>query len=311
MKETHLQKTIDKLLGSLKIVPRTLIATIYGDMLFPYQRPIWLGSLVTLAEPFGVPEYLSRTTSLRMEKMGWLDVVRIGRLSYYSASETFYRTTIEAYEKTYNPPKDDWSGRWSLLLTGAAGLSTKDYTALRRALLWRGAGQISPHVFISADDRFDPVRQLVAEFDLAGKVQLLEAHSRDPATTEVMKAIVADAWDIDAIEKAYENFLAVFRPIWTQLERNPVVEPRQAFLIRTLLVNEHRRIVLRDPRLPKDYLPMMWAGNMVFSLTRNIYQAVLAASEEFLHEVVRTPDGPLPATSEAILSRFGGMTLDV
>ena len=309
MAETALQKGIEKLRRSLRIVPRNLIHTIYGDMLFPHHRPIWLGSLVAMTEPFGIPEFLSRTTTLRMAKVGWLDSTRIGRLSYYSVSDSFISSTIEYYNRVYNPPEAEWPGTWSLLLTGAAELSPKAYTALRRTMLWRGVGQIAPHVFISAAASLDSIRSLLDEHGIADKVQVLEATAKAPATPEVMRAIVASSWDIKAIEKGYESFLTRFRPIWALLEKGAVATPEQAYMIRALLMNEHRRLALHDPRLPRDFLPTVWAGNLAFALTRNLYQAVLEPSERYVREVVRTPDGPLPATPAEILSRFGGLEL--
>lgn len=309
MADTALQKAIDKLQGSLRIVPRNLIHTIYGDMLFPHHRPIWLGSLVAMTEPFGIPEFLSRTTTLRMAKIGWLDSTRIGRLSYYAVSDTFVRSTIEYYNRVYNPPDEEWSGTWSLLLTSAASLSPKAYTALRRTLLWRGVGQIAPHVFISAATSLDSIRSLLAEHGIADKVQVLEATAKAPSSPEVMRAIVANSWDIKAIEKDYETFLARFRPIWAHLQKGGDTAPEQAYMIRALLMNEHRRLALRDPRLPREFLPAVWAGNQAFALTRNLYQVVLEPSERYVRDKVRTPDGPLPATPAEILARFGGLHL--
>lgn len=309
MQDANLQKAINQLISALKIVPRTLLGSIYGDMLFPYHRPIWLGSIVGLAEPFDIPEFLSRTTALRMAKMGLFDVIRIGRLSYYSASEGYFRGAIDLFNRVYNPPEDQWSGGWLLMLTGSSDLSNKDYAALRRALLWRGVGQIAPHVFMSPNTQIGALTQLVRENGLTGKVQLLEAVPREPASLALMKTIVANAWDIDGVERGYEKLLANFRPIWTHLDRLTDVDPRQAYMVRTLLINEHRRLVLRDPRLPKAFLPIVWAGNLAFSLTSNIYQKALSPSEAYLRSIVRTPDGPLPATPGEILNRFGGLTL--
>ncbi len=307
MSDPVLRKAIDKLLGSIRIVPRHLLATIYGDLLVPQRAAVWLGSLVQMAEPFGIAEYLSRTTALRMVKVGWLEATRVGKLSYYAMSDDFVRTTSEYYSRVYTPPPREWSGTWRLLLTGSAKLSPTDYTALRRQLLWRGVGQVAPHVFISAATSMASIKEMLTEANILDQVQVMEASMVAPSSPKLMQAIVADAWDIDAIETGYEEFLARFRPIWARLEAAKTLDPQQAYVMRVLLMNEHRRLALRDPRLPREFLPTVWAGEMAYTLTRNIYQAVLEPSELYLRNIVRTPDGPLTSSPPQLYERFGGL----
>lgn len=307
MADAALRKAIDKLIASLRIVPRNLIHTIYGDMLVPNRGAVWLSSLVQMTQPFGIAEYLSRTTALRMAKVGWLQATRVGKLSYYAMSETFVRSTAEYYNRVYAPPTREWAGIWRFLLTGSAKLDLKDYTALRRDLLWRGVGQVAPHVFISAAASLKSIEEMLTEAGILDQVQVLDAALVSPSSPDLMRSIVADAWDIAAIEEGYETFLARFRPIWSQLEKARDLDPEQAYMIRALLMNEHRRLALRDPRLPREFLPTVWAGESAFMLTRNIYQTVLGPSEAYLKRVVRTADGPFPDASAEVYARFGGL----
>ena len=309
MTDAALRKAVDKLTASLRIVPKNLIATIYGDMLAPHGGAVWLGSLVTMTQPFGIAEYLSRTTALRLVNIGWLQPTRVGKLSYYSMTEEYVRSTAEYYNRIYGAPSLEWSGVWRFLLTGAARLDVKSYTALRRELLWRGVGQVAPHVFISAATTLASIEAILSEAGILDRVQVLDASAVSPASPDLMRAIVADAWDIAAIEKGYEEFLQRFRPIWSQIEKAGDaggIDPELAYVIRALLMTEYRRLALRDPRLPRDYLPTVWAGEMAFVLCRNLYQAVLDPSEAYLNSVVRTADGPFRDASLELRSRFGG-----
>lgn len=307
MADTATRKAAAKLADSVRIVPRNVIATLYGDMLLPHGGAVWLGSLVQLTQPFGIAEYLSRTTALRLVNVGWLHPTRVGKLSFYSMTDAYVRSTAEYYTRIYAPPSQTWSGVWKLLLTGAAGLNVKAYTTLRRDLLWRGVGQVAPHVFISAAASLKGIQDMLAEAGLLDRVQVLDAQIVSPEVPDLMRAIVADAWDTAAIEKNYQEFLSRFRPIWSLVEGGSELEPESAFVIRTLLMTEWRRLALRDPRLPREFLPAIWAGEMAFALTRNIYQAVLEPSEAHLRTVVRTADGPLRDASSELYARFGGL----
>ncbi|WP_057883363.1 PaaX family transcriptional regulator [Tsuneonella troitsensis] len=308
MAGTTTSYVVEKLVGSIRVNPKNLIATIYGDMLVPHGGTAWLGSLVKMAQPFGISEYLSRTTALRLVNDGWLHPTRVGKLSYYSVTDEHVRNVIAYYPRVYGEPVRKANGVWWLLLTGAAGLSTKAYANLRRNLLWSGVGQVAPHVFISAAEDIATLEALFEDAGLHGRIQILQAAATSPARPDLMRTIVADAWNIAALEQSYGDFLGLFRPVWSHLERSRSLDPEAAYMIRSLLMMEYRRIALRDPRLPRDHLPNVWAGEAAFSLCRNVYEAVLSPSEAYLADVVRTADGPIRGASAELYDRFGGLT---
>ena len=83
--------------------------------------------------------------------------------------------------------------------------------------------------------------------------------------------------------------------------------PKSAFLVRTLLIQEYRKVLLRDPQLPADLLPTGWNGTAAYQLCRNLYQAVYAAADDYLAQTMETAEGPLPPPSAAFMQRFGGL----
>jgi phenylacetic acid degradation operon negative regulatory protein len=99
----------------------------------------------------------------------------------------------------------------------------------------------------------------------------------------------------------------MFGPLDEALTRAVRPAGETAFVLRTLLVHEYRRIHLRDPQLPASLLPRSWAGADAHELCRNLYAKVFAASEEFLSARVQTLDGSLPAPAAEVFARFGGL----
>jgi phenylacetic acid degradation operon negative regulatory protein len=90
--------------------------------------------------------------------------------------------------------------------------------------------------------------------------------------------------------------------------RSPgVATPEHAFVVRTLLIHEYRRVMLRDPQLPAELLPHGWPGAAARTLTRNMYALTQQAAEEHLRATMDTPDGPLPAAAPYFRERFGGI----
>jgi phenylacetic acid degradation operon negative regulatory protein len=74
--------------------------------------------------------------------------------------------------------------------------------------------------------------------------------------------------------------------------------------LRTLLIHEYRRVLLRDPNLPEALLPAGWPGIQARALCETLYRGLLSGSESFLHTLVETPEGPLTATPLSISLRL-------
>jgi phenylacetic acid degradation operon negative regulatory protein len=83
--------------------------------------------------------------------------------------------------------------------------------------------------------------------------------------------------------------------------------PADAFLVRTLLIHEYRKIHLRDPLLPPSLLPAGWPGIPAYELCRTVYERVFRAAEDHLSEVAARLDGRLPAPEPAVFRRFAGL----
>jgi phenylacetic acid degradation operon negative regulatory protein len=74
-----------------------------------------------------------RTALFRLNKEEWLDVVRIGRRSFYRLSDKGLRLTRRAEHKIYRASAPEWDGTWLLLL----GRPGKNVLAdVKKQLLW-------------------------------------------------------------------------------------------------------------------------------------------------------------------------------
>jgi phenylacetic acid degradation operon negative regulatory protein len=89
------------------------------------------------------------------------------------------------------------------------------------------------------------------------------------------------------------------------------VSQENAFLVRTLLIHDVRRLLLRDPQLPESLLPAGWPGSRARLLCRDLYRKLLPVSERHLDAHVRLSSGSVPQASRALVSRFEyGLDLD-
>jgi phenylacetic acid degradation operon negative regulatory protein len=85
--------------------------------------------------------------------------------------------------------------------------------------------------------------------------------------------------------------------------------PEAAFVVRTLLIHEYRKIHLQDPLLPPALLPSDWVGATAYELTRRLYTAVFPAAEQYLSDTASTMTDPLPPADRSAHARFGGLAV--
>lgn len=301
------QQLVDEFRSRPTLRAGSLITTVFGDSIAPRGGTVWLGSLIRTLAEFGVSERLVRTSVFRLAKDGWLQSQQLGRRSYYSLTDTGRERFEQATHRIYGAPVDHWDGQWCLLLLSALDTPTKE--TVRRECGWLGFGPMSANVLAHpAPDLADldvTMRRLgVAETLVVLRGQTIRG---DTAMRELARA----SWNLDDIDTRYAGFVRRFRPVSDALGRSATLTAKQAFIIRTLLIQEYRKVLLRDPWLPAELLPPGWHGAAAYRLCSGLYRAVHAEADAFLDDTMETVDGPLPPPSPVFLQRFGGLeTMD-
>jgi phenylacetic acid degradation operon negative regulatory protein len=275
----------------------SLLVTIFGDAIAPRGGIVTLGSLIRLAAPFGLSERLVRTAAARLAREGWLAAERSGRRSEYRLSRVGAVRFAEATRRIYAPAPPRWDGRWTLLMLPAG---RRRPAQLREGLKWLGFGQLSAAVFAHPGTTPEEARRWLLKMPGAADALLLHAQGVDAASE---RRLAAQGWDLAQLGRRYQRFLERFQPLLPILQRGGMSAER-AFLVRTLLIHEYRKIHLQDPLLPLKLLPADWVGRRAYELTRALYAAVVAAAELHLSESARRFEGPLPPAAQALQRRF-------
>lgn len=281
----------------------SLITTVFGDSIAPRGGTVWLGSLITAMREFGVNERLVRTSVFRLAQDGWLQSKQIGRRSYYSLTEEGRERFEQATQKIYGEPASAWDGEWTTILMSGLDPASKD--VVRRELGWLGFGSLSPNVLAHPAPDMANLDLALARMGLADELVVMTGRTvrNEPA----MRALVKDSWNLADIDAGYASFVERFRPLINAHGKGAEMSPKSAFLVRTLLIQEYRKILLRDPQLPAELLPADWHGTGAYQLCRNLYQAVYAAADDYLGKVMESAEGPLPPPGAAFMRRFGGL----
>jgi len=279
----------------------SLLVTIFGDSITPLGGVVTLSSLIRLSAPFGVNERLVRTSVSRLAQDGWLANRREGRLSEYRLTETGRARFAEATRRIYASNPHTWSGSWTLVLLPAGANGRGE---LRRQLQWLGFGQVEPGVLAHATLTASEARRACARLPGGQRVLVFAADSH---RRETDRRIASTGWELGSLAARYRRFTAAFEPLRTALDKGPPPEAESAFVVRTLLLHEFRKVHLRDPLLPAPLLPGDWIGFAAYELCRELYARVFHPAQTHLVAHARRLRGPLPSLDPATYARFGGL----
>jgi phenylacetic acid degradation operon negative regulatory protein len=277
----------------------SLIVTIYGDAIVPRGGSLRLGSLLDLMAGFGVEPGLVRTATSRLVSDGWFERTRIGKQSYYRLSAWGAAEFATATTRIYRACEPPWSGEMEIALIATA--DTGQRAMHRDRMLRAGWGQAASNVM--ARPCIGPDKGPQAGTTASAYPDIIFLTTR-PQSAERARALAQMCWQLDELAAAYLAFLEAFGPVAEEIVGGAQFGDAQAFQLRTLLIHDWRRIVLRDPLLPHAMLPEDWPGIRALQLVSCVYRQVLAGAERWLDRHVVNEDGPLPLPSMALAERF-------
>jgi phenylacetic acid degradation operon negative regulatory protein len=299
---------LERFLQKSRIQAGSLITTVFGDAILPRGGRVSLGSMIQLLEPLGANERLVRTAVYRLVKEEWLQSEALGRKTDYMLTPSGHRRFDEASRQIYAADNPGWDRRWRLILI-VGELDARVREQLRRALFWHGFGETATGSFVHPTADLENVMEsLVSEglqAVLAHLMPMVAVNSRAVhCATDI--EMVQKAWNLDGLAASYDGFLQKYEPIRDALIAcgQTDLSEENAFLIRTLLIHDVRRLLLRDPQLPESLLPYNWPGSRARHLCRDLYRKLLPLSERHLDACVRLSSGSAPHASHVVVSRF-------
>lgn len=301
--ETACRKLIREFRSRPTLRSGSLIITVFGDAIAPRGGKVWLGSLIQAMSSFGISDRLVRTSVFRLARDGWLQSEQVGRRSYYSLTENGRGRFDQATHRIYGAPVNDWDGQWCLILLSS--LTTADKEAVRKECGWLGFGPLSANVLAHPAPDLSELDITVQRLGVAEELVVLNGQTvRNEAG---MRRLAHSGWNLEDLDRQYARFVTMFRPVMRAVLESAKAKNQTAFLLRTLLIQEYRKILLRDPTLPAELLPADWQGAAAYRLCSNLYRALHATADDYLTDCMETADGPLPLPGASYRARFGGL----
>ncbi|QKV17466.1 PaaX family transcriptional regulator [Oricola thermophila] len=270
--------------GKQRLRVWSVIITVFGDAIVPRGGSIPLKSLQEILGRLGIEAGAVRTALSRLASEGWVIRERRGRLSHYSLDKRGRSAFDEATQLIYAPGPPEWDGRWSVAVpTAGNGDAGAELEAI--GFVSRGGTWIRPEVK-GAKPLPERLEHYLVIHDQPG-IAPVDAHS---------------FWSLDAVRAAIESFRRSLEPLAAALDGDCEPAPLDAIALRTLLIHEWRRIILRSPALPAELLPSSWPCGDARATLKAIYGKLIGPSEAWLTEQGLPPlDDP-----DAFAARFGG-----
>jgi len=227
---------------------RGLLFTVLGEFVLRTGGSAWTSSFIQTFARLGVEEKAIRQALARTGADGWIRPERHGRRTRWWLTPAADRLLTEGTERIYAfaGSQPDWDGSWLLVLARVPESDRSARHRLSTRLSWAGLGSPAPGVWITTrTERTSEVEDVLRQAGVTDR-QIFTAEHRGGD----LETLVAQAWDLAAIERQYEEFLAGFAPDYA---KDPLVR-----LIE--LVHAWRRFPSIDPGLPASLLPGRWSG---------------------------------------------------
>ncbi|MFC7517395.1 phenylacetic acid degradation operon negative regulatory protein PaaX [Herbaspirillum sp. GCM10030257] len=306
-KNPAIRKWIDHYMADNPPRAKSMVMTLFGDVITPHGGQVWLGSLIELLAPFGISDRLVRTSVFRLAEEGWLEAQREGRRSQYALKPSAARRFERAYQRVYTPSYKSWDGKWTLLFATSGTITAEQRSGLRKELVWEGFGTIAPSVFGHPAAEPDTVKEILARVGVEGNVFVCHAQESGLPFAKPLSDLVGQCWELGSIVENYEHFIRCFAGLEELLDTKRLLDNEQAFILRTLLIHEFRRVQLHDPQLPLQLLPDSWPGKTAYELCHRLYAATHAEAEVYITEILRREDEVAPEAAAYFYQRFGGL----
>jgi phenylacetic acid degradation operon negative regulatory protein len=259
---------------------RSALFDLYGDHLRTRGRSAPIAALVRLLAALDIAAPAARTAVSRMVRQGWLSPVRLPQGRGYALTAKAVRRLDEAGRRIYRDAPAAWDGHWHLLvIQHIPDRPRRD--RLRAGLGYLGYAPLSDTTWIGP--RPSPELDALLEAEDVRAERFAAGYDGDA------RGLVARAWDLDALARAYERWIGDAEEL---VSAHPDSGDEQAFATRSRLVHEWRKFLFRDPGLPPGLLPDDWPGAKAASFFDAEAARLLPAASRFVDRCLEgRPEG--------------------
>lgn len=275
---------VDEWIALPENTARTVIVTMFGDTIRPVTSlpSVWLAQVFKLTECFGFSERLVRTSMFRLVSEDWLTNERVGRQSRYALTPSAAIETDKAAERIYRSIEPEWLGQWSVVFLNTPELTDEDRARLAENLRWHGFFPLAGGLLASPTSSLERARELCGAViaDTPPPMGTFEFSDLDDV---VSSGFFDGALEIEEITAAYQRFIEMHTKSAAIAGR---VDGKTAFALRTMLIQDVRRIRLRGPDIPAALLAPKPVNRDARKLATDLYHRLSKRAAPWLSETL-------------------------
>jgi phenylacetic acid degradation operon negative regulatory protein len=239
-------------------VTRTVMVTFLGSIVRRMGNWMPIAAAVDLMAQFGLDAPSVRTAVFRLKDRGWLVAeTRGGRRGY--------ALTPLALEALASGDEIVWHARqpanlaegWCIVNFSVPESARAKRHQLRAHLASLGFGNVGTAMWIAPARMKGAAERAISELGLDKYAAMFTG---DYVGGKDLSTLLYESWDLAAIDRRYNDFIAAFRTEASGLEATGVADTRQAFITYLGVVDQWRKLPFRDPGLPRELLADDWSA---------------------------------------------------
>lgn len=263
-----IQPLIDHLHSDGRLRVWSVVITIFGDAIQPHGGTVAMSDLQTILGAMDVESGALRTAMSRLAKEGWVSRDKQGRNSFYKLSNAGVKSFVPATQKIYHPTySPDPKSLVIAVGQDVIGHARETQNALLDAF---GGIKLRNGVGLFAD----PNAKMLNQIEDA-ELLIIDANIK------TLPDWVIERLELQSLADDYLALIDRFTKLATSGLALQVLSPLEALCARTLLIHEWRRLILKQPPLPKHLLPDNWPGAACHKVVSETYLALLSRSEDW------------------------------
>lgn len=263
-----IQPLIDHLHSDGRLRVWSVVITIFGDAIQPHGGTVAMSDLQIMLSAMNIESGAVRTAMSRLAKEGWVTREKQGRNSFYQLSKAGHKSFIPATQKIY---KAEFSPDPQKLVIAVGSDVIGHARETQNALLDAFGGLPLRNGVALFADPSEKLRKQLADADM---IQL-------ESEIAVLPDWVIEKLDLQSLADDYLALIERFAPLVETRNKLEMLSPLEALCVRTLLIHDWRRLILKQPALPKHLLPTNWPGAACHALVRDLYLSLLEQSENW------------------------------
>ncbi|MFV6032124.1 PaaX family transcriptional regulator C-terminal domain-containing protein [Streptomyces sp. NPDC056264] len=278
--------------------PRSLIVSLYGAYgRTPDGSPMPVAALIRLLAVLGVDAPSVRSSVSRLKRRGLLLPGRTADgAAGYALSDDARRLLDDGDRRIYARTEPKLSEGWVLAVFSVPEAERHKRHLLRSRLARLGFGTAAPGVWIAPARLYDETRNALERLELSPYVDLFRGDHLGYAATA---GAVARWWDLPAIARLHEDFLAAHEPVLRAWRAAPAGadapghtaapgdttapgDAEAAYRDYLLVLDSWRRLPYADPVLPAELLPDDWPGRRSAEVFTALHELLRDRGAEFV-----------------------------